>query len=317
MVTSSKRQAWQLDQHAKSLFFLEKLHDWGLISVAKEIERVPGEALKWQLDKLGISDVAWNRIIHSGIKPIIVFANPEVLASVDRSVSYYRMLAMVSQKSMQQIGLSTTRFEKIGKLPEFATAEKISFHLNMLISNLVESDDDVVRREFDIWRGMAAGSQAQGSWQNRKGDQAEYRLRQHVVDQLKHKDLLSSDEFVNVYRRSFELELRDGRTLKMGSEPDLVIYTDGRIQAAVEVKGGIDNAGVLERVGAAIKSLRRAKEESPGAITILVISGVSMSLQAQDDIESSKFSVNYWFTTEDIVQNGQRKLEFYRLLGLA
>ena len=60
------------------------------------------------------------------------------------------MLAMVSQKSMQQIGLSTTRIEKIGKLPEFATGEKISFHLNMLISNLVESDDDVVRREFDI-----------------------------------------------------------------------------------------------------------------------------------------------------------------------
>jgi hypothetical protein len=55
------------------------------------------------------------------------------------------------------------------------------------------------------------------------------------------------------------------------------IYKEDKIQAAVEIKGGIDTAGVLERVGAAIKSLRRAKEENPQSTTILILQGVSIT----------------------------------------
>ena len=159
---ADKRRAWAVDQLQKSLFFHQRLHEWGLISVAQEIERISGDSLDWNLQELGISEYAWNRIIHSGIKPIIVY----------------------------------------------------------------------------------------------------------------------------------------------------------RIYAAVEVKGGIDPAGVLERVGAAIKSLSRAKEESPGAITILVMSGVSMSEQARRDIESNKSNVNYWFTVEDILEDPVQRNRYYGLMGI-
>ena len=313
---SAKQRAWAFDQFSKSGFFHQRLREWGLIEVAELIENISGETLDWDLESLNISETAWNRIIHSGIKPVIVFANPAVLTNIPRSVSYYRMLAMVSQKSMNQIGVSTTRYEKSDKMPRADVALLIAQRLNLLISNLIESDNGVNKREFDIWRGMAAGAQAQGSWQNRKGDQAEYDMRKELVEQLRRSRLISNDLFVNIYSRVLEMTLLDGRVLRMGAEPDIVIYTDDRIQSVVEIKGGIDSAGVLERVGAAIKSLRRAKEESPGAITILVVSGVSMSKQAQTDIESSKFSVNYWFTIEEILKNATKKLEFYRLLGL-
>ena len=137
---SSRRETWRLDQFAKSIFFHQKLHAWELIEVAEQIESVSGENLNWGLDKLHISLKAWNKIIHNGIKPVVVFAHPEVLTTIEKSVSYYRMLAMVSQKSMNQVGLRTTRFEQTTSLPDSKIAKPIAQRLNRIVSNLIETD---------------------------------------------------------------------------------------------------------------------------------------------------------------------------------
>jgi hypothetical protein len=167
-MATSKRGSWSIDQLAKSEFFHQKLHEWELMEVARQIDQVKGETLNWQKASLDISDKAWDKVIHRGIKPVIVFAHPDVLMNISRSTSYYRMLAMVSQKSMNQVSLSTVRYEK-GYFPKFEIAEAIAKHLNKITSKLVEADEAIDAREFDLWRGMAAGSQAQGSWQNTKG----------------------------------------------------------------------------------------------------------------------------------------------------
>ncbi len=312
----SKHETWRLDQFAKSIFFHQKLHAWGLVEVAEQIETITGENLDWRLDKLNISSKAWNKIIHSGIKPVIVFAHPDVLTAIVKSVSYYRMLAMVSQKSMNQIGLRTTRLEQTGSLPDSDLAVRIAQRLNRIISSLIETEHQVDRREFDMWRGMAAGSQAQGSWQNAKGNRAENAIRNDLILKLQQSNLIDSDFLVDANRRVIELALHDGRLLRMGDEPDLAIYANGEIKVAVEIKGGIDVAGVLERVGAAIKSLRRVKEENPKAITILLMQAVSMSQQAERDILSNQDSIDYWFTIEDILEDSSLKSDCYSLMGL-
>lgn len=311
----SKRETWQLDQFAKSVFFHQKLHAWGLIEVAEQIETLAGENLDWKLDNLKISSRAWNKVIHSGIKPIIVFAHPAVLTAIKKSVSYYRMLAMVSQKSMNQIGLGTVRFEQSVTVPDSMRAVSIARRLNLIISHLIESEYRVNQREFDIWRGMAAGSQAQGSWQNAKGDRAEIAVKSDFMLRLQRSGLIDNDAWVDANQRVIELALSDGRLLRMGAEPDIAIYADDKIEIGIEIKGGIDPAGVLERVGAAIKSLRRVKEENSKAITILIISAVSMSQQAERDILSNIDSINYWFTMEDVLGDTSRKSDYYRLLG--
>ncbi|MCY3864325.1 MAG: XcyI family restriction endonuclease [Chloroflexi bacterium] len=313
---SDKQRAWALDQLQKSIFFHQRLHEWQLLEVAEQIEGISGESLAWDLPQLNISEMAWNRVIHSGIKPIIVFAHPSVLTNVNRSVGYYRMLSMVSQKSMGQIGLASTHYEQTEKLPSSEAAERIARRLNTLICTLIEQEQAIEAREFDLWRGMAAGSQAQGSWQNRKGDLIEEIMRRDLLSQLHRVDLIEGDNPVDISTRAVDLNLVDGRVVRMGSEPDIEVFTKGRIQAAVEVKGGIDPAGVLERVGAAIKSLRRSKENSAGAVTILVMTAVSLSAQARSDIESNRLSVNYLFTVEDILHDAERKAEYYSILGL-
>ena len=302
--------AWFLDQIAKSEFFHQQLHNWGMLEVAEAIEAVKGERLKWNRKKLAISGGAWERVVHRGIKPVVVFAHPSVLRNIARSTAYYRMLSMVSQKSMIRTGLPTTTYER-GTTPTPEVASRIASHLNSIISRLVEQDEEINAREFDLWRGMAAGTQAQGSWQNIKGERAEVVVKGVLKRRLRERELVKdSDE------GDTRITLNDGRIVTFGDEPDVAVHRRDRIIAAVEVKGGIDAAGVLERVGAAVKSLSRAKEENPASVTLLLLQGVSLTDRAREDLDTNRQSVNCWFTIEGFLKEESTRDEVFELLGI-
>jgi len=74
---------------------------------------------------------------------------------------------------MNKVSLTTDKYEMGEAKLTKNEVLKLSRHLNRIISSLIEHDEEMDPREFDIWRGMCAGSQAQGSWQNIKGDRAE------------------------------------------------------------------------------------------------------------------------------------------------
>lgn len=309
-MTSSKKRSWSIDQLAKSEFFHQKLHQWELIEVAEAIDQIKGETLNWARGHLEISEKAWEKVIHRGIKPVVVFAHPDVLMIVARSMGYYRMLAMVSQKSMNQVGLSTIRYEE-GKTPESDLAEAVARHLNKIISKLIEADEKIDAREFDLWRGMAAGSQAQGSWQNTKGRKMEIVIQGIIRRRLGEMSLIPAER-----EKDARLMLTDGRTVVFADEPDIGFYQDDDIVAAVEMKGGIDRAGVLERVGAAIKSLSRAREANPTSVTILIMPEVSMTPQSRVDLQTNQQTVNHWFTVEEVLEDEAKRQHLFDLLQI-
>jgi hypothetical protein len=310
----TKIETWQADQTTKSEFFRQKLHDYGLLEVAYAIEAVQGENLLWDLPALGITDRAWSRVVHRGIKPLRVFAHPDILSTIHRSVGYYQKLALVSLKSMDRIGLRVTSFDSGVNRHQMntQTAMDVARRLNELISRLIEAESNLDARVFDVWRGMTAGSTAQGSWQNRKGKIAEDIVKGIVRQRLR-------DHQSEVADRSSEAAdlLTDGRTIRYGSEPDIALYSDtGTILAAVEVKGGIDTAGVLERIGAALKSLSRAKYESPHAITMLIMYRVSMTEQARQELDAHRSEIDYWFTLEDVLNRDAIRQRIFELLAI-
>ncbi len=268
---------------------------------------------KWDLKELNISQKAWNKIIHRGIKPVRVFSHPEVLKGNPKRVSYYRMLAMVSQKSMSKVGLTVNGYEDERKGFDNDMALEVSKHLNKIISILIEHDEKIDAREFDLWRGMAAGSQAQGSWQNTKGDRAEVVIKELIERRIREKELLIEEV---IHGKSEKLKLKDGRILAMGSEPDIGIYENNMIQIAVEIKGGIDPAGVLERFGAALKSLRRAKQENPKSVTVLIMQGISLTFKAKEEINKSKVIIDHFFTIEDILGNEDLRKRLFNILKI-
>jgi len=311
--SDKEKESWTIDQITKSEFFHQKLHEWGLLEIAYELEAIRGEELKWDLKELNISQTAWDKVIHRGIKPVRVFSHPEVLKGNPKRVSYYRMLAMVSQKSMSKVGLTVNGYENGRKSFDYNTALAVSKRLNKIISILIEHDEKIDAREFDLWRGMAAGSQAQGSWQNTKGVRAEIVIKELIKKRARERGLILEEI---VRGKSEKLKLNDGRILVMGSEPDIGIYKNDTIQIAVEIKGGIDPAGVHERFGATLKSLRRAKQENPKSVTILIMKAVSLTSKAEEEINRSKATIDYFFTIENILGSGDLRKQLFEVLNI-
>jgi len=302
-------EAWTLDQLAKSAFFHRKLHEWKLMEIAEQLEAVRGEELVW--DDLNIAEQAWNKIIHRGIKPVIVFAHPTVLQTVPGSAGYYRMLALVSQKSMKRIGINLDSYESGRPLTNETAALAAAKHLNRIISALIELDETINVREFDLWRGMAAGSQAQGSWQNNKGASAEVAIREVVLRRLQERGFVTGEE-----ASASSIALGDGRTLIFADEPDIAIYRGDVPEVAVEVKGGIDQAGVLERIGATLKSLRRTRQENPNSVTILIIQDVSMTERARQDLSINTDTVTLIFSAQAIVEDEAQREQFFEVMRI-
>lgn len=302
-------EAWTLDQLAKSVFFHRKLHEWNLLEIADQIDQVRGENLDW--DDLDISEQAWSKVIHRGIKPVIAFAHPHVLQAVPGSASYYRMLSLVSQKSMKRVGLSLDAYEAGKPVADEQAAVAIARHLNRIVSALVEADEEIDAREFDLWRGMAAGSQAQGSWQNTKGTSAEKAIREVIVQRLQRRQLVSSRQ-VSAAR----IDLGDGRELVFADEPDIAILQNNVPQIAVEIKGGIDRAGILERIGAALKSLRRTRQENPDSVTVLILPDVAMTERAWEDLSINTEIVTHICNLKAILEDEHEREGFFQILQL-
>jgi len=311
MPSKKGKDSWLSDQITKSGFFHQKLHEWRLLEVAYDLEKIKGEDLDWS--NLNISEKAWNKVIHKGIKPVRIFAHPKVLREDSKRISYYRMLSMVSQKSMGHVGLGINNYELNTKPLDSSSALNIAQHFNSIICILIEADEAIDEREFDLWRGMAAGSQAQGSWQNSKGEIAEDLVKNIVLIRVKEKGLVTE---LPHQGKNQKQQLSDGRTLTMGREPDIAIFhKDGKIQVAVEIKGGIDTAGALERFGAAIKSLDRAKQENPDSITILIVHETSLTDTANGEIERSK-SIDHKFTLGELMSKEEEKTKLFGILGI-
>lgn len=302
-------EAWTLDQLAKSVFFHRKRHEWKLLETASQIDQVHGENLNWH--DLNISEQAWSKVIHRGIKPVIVFAHPYVLQAVPGSASYYRMLALVSQKSMKRVGLNLDPYEAGKPVADEQAAVAIARHLNRIVSALVEADDEIDAREFDLWRGMAAGSQAQGSWQNTKGASAEKAIREVILQRLQRQQLASGRQ-----ASAAKIDLGDGRVLVFADEPDIAILQNNVPQIAVEIKGGIDRAGILERIGAALKSLRRTRQENPASVTVLILPDVAMTERAREDLSINVETVTHLCSLKAILEDEREREEFFQILRL-
>jgi hypothetical protein len=113
------------------------------------------------------------------------------------------------------------------------------------------------------------------------------------------------------------LHLTDGRTVAYASEPDLAFYDEAHtLLIAVEIKGGIDPAGVLERIGVVIKSLHRAKRENEDATTILLIPNISMTEQGKQELVIHGDDIDHWFTSEDVLNREDVKQALFEMLDI-
>ena len=220
---------------------------------------------------LCIAKKALRHIKAAGIKRRLVFAHPDILKEMPNASLHYRGIALLSLKRVQEIAGSVNTWERS---PESARvsdekALRVCRLYNAVISSIIlDSVDWTLENGF---RNILAtiGIAEDGAIRNIIGQEAERAIKERLVEWAGDALLLtpSSDSGDQSWA------LKDDVSMVFGSEPDIAFEKAGRLAVVVEIKGGKDPAGALERLGAVKKTF----DEAPVDCKNFLVAGVVTS----------------------------------------
>ena len=256
------------------------------------------------LDKMMISESAWARVAAAGYAPQLVFAHPDMLQALPRSSEYYRGLALLPRKRVAALAVPVDRWESPQSSADVRpeAALRVARLYNAVISSLIEGAASWTLENG--YRNIVAnmGIGLDGTIRNLIGQDAEDLVKSRILDWLSVQGLI-----VQAARRGSEFRLRGGYAMRYGSEPDVEFRrsADGNapVVATIEIKGGTDPAGALERLGAIQKSF---EQTPPGCVNIL-IAGV-ITAEMEDRLNALGITKRYLLS--DLERDGPEWIEF-------
>ncbi len=255
-------------RRVKSLLIVSSLQKRADLRAIERIRQF-NRALEWKpLSNLLIDAEVWKYVVtRKRHDPKLVFCHPDVLLSAPSTSIYYRGLCGLSLKAARdyfgavdatESGSSRARLDR-------AKALKMARTYNAFICSIINNST-----EWTLDNGYRTviatlGITLDGIMRNKVGSIAEERLRGMILEWLIAKNLIAEPA---VSKRTTELsgnvfQLHGGITMRFGSEPDVAFTRGDTFLAVIEIKGGIDPAGALERYGAATKSFQHATQASP------------------------------------------------------
>lgn len=318
------REANRLNYRLRSTFFYRKLKEYETASFLDRIQTLyPYESLyDWsKRAEWGISEEAFQYAIGIPLPPLQVFCHPKAIREHPRLIAYYRNIAVLSQKSVKYlIGVDVTRYEMTRPtqiIPSDKHAWDLAVLFNEHISLIIESSiltfsqNDIIGLLFS-----STGAQIDGSWRNAIGEEAEKVVQRLLVKEavqrgivmaflLREKadlvqfDSSNEEKILSDLHKYRGVILSNQTTILFSSEPDLeLLGKDGATVGVIEVKGGADPAGALERYGAAIQSFTKTLNSSPHARTILIANSITPELKRRLNEDKT---VNDYFDLASVV----------------
>lgn len=247
------------------------------------------------IDKLMISESSWAHVLSLGVEPKVVFAHPDILRAHPTTSLYYRGMALLSRKRVGQAGASVKNWEDGTRTIPIRqeAAQKVSCLYNTMISSIIEGSSAWTLDNG--YRNILAtmGITLDGVFRNRIGDVAEAVVKNRIVSWLEGKGILTPDS----PEYAFYL-LPNETIMHYGSEPDIDFVRNDRLIATIEIKGGRDPAGALERLGAMTKSFA---ETPPSCVNFLVAGVITPEMQTRLN-EMGNVKV---YLLDDILQDGE------------
>ncbi len=283
------------DHLLRSVLFAEILRKGDDKAQRRIIESFKGELEFTPLDTLMISAAAWDHVAALGVVPQVVFAHPDILRAHPTTSLYYRGMALLSQKRVGQAAASVNTWEDgTRKAPlRHDAAQKVARLYNAMISSIIEGSSNWTLDNG--YRNVLAtmGISLDGMYRNRIGRMAEDLVKNRIVSWLKKKELIAPD---SVEEGPFPLP--DDTLMRYGSEPDIDFIRRDKLIATIEIKGGRDPAGALERLGAMAKSFA---ETPPDCVNFLIAGVITPEMKARlDAMGNVKF-----YLLDEIAKDGE------------
>lgn len=328
-------EANRINYRLRSTFFYRKLKEYNTLSFPSMVaELISVENLyNWeQRQQWGVGEDAFSYInSHRELHLFQVFCHPKLLREYPRLLGYYRNIAALSQKSVKYlVKVDVKKIEadvnnQISLNPEQALALATLFneHITLIVDASIKS---LTKEELYGILLTSTGAQIDGSWRNAIGEEAEKVVQRLLLNEVKERRLLgaliprtgtSAEQYdpkrleeqignVHLYRG---ILLKNQTSILFSSDPDIsLLNADGVTACAIEVKGGADPAGALERYGAAKKSFGEARRITPNVPTILVASCITPEVQTR--IEQDPLITSYYNLTE-LLQEGATSYDLF------
>ena len=264
------------------------------------------------LEALGITGHAWLHVRQLRIDPKMVFAHPNLLKDHPDASMYYRGIATLSLKQVAQEACNVDAWET--KAPKARVtldrARKVCHLYNRVTSSVLEALPNWELN--DGHRNILAtmGIRIDGSLRNLIGQNAERNIRSMVVNWLSSESNLSCKQ---TGRGDTEWLLGEDQSVRLNfsSEPDIGFYQrvtrngteDWELVASIEIKGGTDPAGALERLGAIKKSFDNTPVRCKN---FLVLGVVTNEMRRQMD----QMRIDGTFLLSEVLEAGDRQDEF-------
>ncbi|MHC4805998.1 MAG: XcyI family restriction endonuclease [Planctomycetota bacterium] len=323
-------EANRVNYKLRSTFFYRKLIEYGTYEFPEIIRRlIPMEQdYDWtNYEQWGISKGAFGQIENTNLSSIQVFAHPRLLREHTTLTAYYRNVAALSQKAARYLsGVDANKFENneqanMNEVEALALSTLFNEHISLIIENALEGFED---KHIKGLLFASTGAQIDGSWRNEIGVESEKIVQKMLIkgalDRSKLTAFLLREESGGVEPiagketsalldrvgefRGFTL--KNKRSVLFSSEPDIsLIDQDGTTVGVIEVKGGADPAGALERYGAAKKSFEESIRQKPDVITILVASCITSEVETR--LNADKTVKKFFNLTSLLTDEGNRK----------
>ena len=261
-------------------------------------------------NNLLISEPAWEYIISQGFKPRQVFAHPEILIRHPKVSFYYRGFALLSLKrvkDMTKVDVKKWEAKDYVRIVEREKAFKVCCVYNGVISSIVTATS--VWSLSDGYRNIlnTMGITYDGMFRNVIGQDAEKQIKKRLTDWLDDQGMIVDRKSEN----SFFLKEEEHVTMiEFGSEPDILFKKDNEVVATIEIKGGRDPAGALERLGAMQKSFT---ETPPGCQNFLIAGVVTKEMKSRLKQHNVKYFVLDNLLKDDGWDNFTKELFHYTL----
>lgn len=337
-------EANKINYRLRSTFFYRKLKEYNALSFAAMVAELLSVEHLYSWDertKWGIGEDAFSYInTHYQLHFLQVFCHPKLLREYPQLAAYYRNIAALSQKAVKYLAsvdvkkIETNVNTDISLNPTQALALSTLFneHITLIVDSSIQS---LTEEELHGILLISTGAQIDGSWRNAIGEEAEKVVQRLLVNEAKERNLLEAliprvgtlverydaiklEQIGNIHKYRGVL-LTNQTSILFSSDPDISLLSANGITACVvEVKGGTDAGGALERYGAAKKSFEEARRLVPDVPTILVASCITPEMHTrigQDSLITSYYNLTE-LLSEGSISYVQFMNEIFSLLGI-
>lgn len=297
-------EANRINYRLRSTFFYRKLKEYntlafpGMVAELFSVEHLYAweERSEWNIGEDAYTYITGNSDFHL----FQVFCHPKLIREYPRLLAYYRNIAALSQKSVGYLAKAGVDVKKI----ETDTQNRLSLseaqaltlvrlfneHITLIVDSSIQS---ITKEELYGILLASTGAQIDGSWRNAIGEEAEKVVQRLLVKEVKERNLLAAlipqkgqaielydpiriQEQLGQIERYRGVLLTNRTSILFSSDPDIsLLDQNGATVCALEVKGGADPAGALERYGAAKKSFEEVRRTAPGVATLLLASCIT------------------------------------------